>query len=121
MTEVREASDCARIARNIYRIRRLRDDYFPGVAEPAFDILLDLYSAEASGEVVMVNAACAAARVPQTTALRYIRELDQMEWIARVPLDDRRATALRLTPRCRQTLEDFLNKVGAASRAAANG
>lgn len=67
----------AREIRDMLRLRRLRDQYFPGdmFADPAWDMLLDLMAARLSNQRVSVSSLCIAAAVPATTALRWIRAL----------------------------------------------
>ncbi len=61
------------IARWWLRARRLREETFgPGLfADPAWDILLDLYTAAARGESVQISSLAFAARVPHSTAIRW--------------------------------------------------
>ncbi len=63
--------------RAIIRARRLRDQYFHTdlFADPAWDMLLDLFAARLAGERVAVSSLCIAAAVPPTTALRWIKGL----------------------------------------------
>ena len=60
--------------RELIKLRRLRDQHFPPdlFADPAWDILLDLYAANLEGKSVSVSSLCIAAAVPPTTALRWI-------------------------------------------------
>jgi len=80
--------------RSIIRARRMRDQYFRGelFADPAFDMLLDLYASRLEGNRVAVSSLCIAAAVPATTALRWIKALtDQGLFIRSAdPLDARR-------------------------------
>lgn len=61
-------------------------------ADPAWDILLDLYAAHARGHRISIGSATIAAAVPPTTALRYIDALQKHGLIARQadPRDKRR-------------------------------
>lgn len=52
-------------------------------ANPVWDMLLDLYVAEATGRRVSVSDACIAAAVPQATALRWLNMLDQRGLVIR--------------------------------------
>ncbi|WP_243444702.1 winged helix DNA-binding protein [Sphingosinicella humi] len=63
--------------RAIIRARRLRDQYFHSdlFADPAWDMLLDLFAARLAQERVAVSSLCIAAAVPPTTALRWIKGL----------------------------------------------
>ena len=57
----------------LYRIRRARDEVFPGFfAEASWDMLLDLYEQRRRGRPVTISSACLASAVPPTTALRHL-------------------------------------------------
>jgi hypothetical protein len=60
--------------REVIKLRRLRERYFDAelFADPAWDILLDLFAARFEGVAVSVSSLCIAASVPATTALRWI-------------------------------------------------
>jgi hypothetical protein len=80
--------------RSIIRSRRMRDQFFRGelFADPAFDMLLDLYAARLEGNRVAVSSLCIAAAVPATTALRWIKALTDKGLFVRQadPQDGRR-------------------------------
>src|SRR3546814_9724336 len=59
------------------RQRRMREQYFPAdlFADPAWDMLLDLYAARLERQPVSVSSLCIAAAVPATTALRWIKTM----------------------------------------------
>ena len=84
----------AAYVRTIIRARRIRDRFFSGAlfADPAFDMLLDLYAARLEGIRVAVSSLCIAAAVPATTALRWIKTLTDRGLFVRVddPQDGRR-------------------------------
>jgi len=84
----------ATYVRSIIRARRMRDQYFRGelFADPAFDMLLDLYAARLEGARVAVSSLCIAAAVPATTALRWIKALTDKGLLVRAadPQDGRR-------------------------------
>lgn len=65
----------ARLIRQMIRRRRVREQFFPAdlFADPAWDMLLDLYAAKLEGHPVSVSSLCIAAAVPATTALRWIK------------------------------------------------
>ena len=67
----------ARDVRTVIRQRRLRDEMFDSelFADPAWDMLLDLYAARLDRSRVSVSSLCIAAAVPATTALRWIKTL----------------------------------------------
>jgi DNA-binding MarR family transcriptional regulator len=74
--------------------RRNRDKFFPEnlFADPAWDMLLELYAAELGQIRVATSSLCAGAAVPPTTALRWIGTLAREGLIDRHsdPLDGRR-------------------------------
>jgi DNA-binding MarR family transcriptional regulator len=88
------------MARKFYQLRRRRTAYFDPVlfAEPAWDMLLDLYVAEREGRPVAVLSACIGAAAPQTTALRWMRILES-QGLVRKEVDERDARRIyvRLT------------------------
>lgn len=80
--------------RQYLRARRLRDGLFPeGIfADPAWEMLLDLYACTMEGRKVCVSDACGAAGVPPTTALRWVDRLEDCGLVERRPdpVDSRR-------------------------------
>ena len=88
------------LARKFYRLRRRRDAYFDPMlfAEPAWDMLLDLYIAESEQRQVAVLTACLGAAAPQTTAIRWLRVLEARQLIRReTDPNDARRIYIRLT------------------------
>lgn len=63
--------------RAVIRARRLRARFFDAelFADPAWDMLLDLFQAEIAQHRVPVSSLCIAAAVPPTTALRWIKTM----------------------------------------------
>ena len=82
------------MVRQAIRLRRRRDALFPDglFADPAWDLLLDLYLAHLNGTSISVTSACIAACVPPTTALRWISKLEKARLVERSSdvLDQRR-------------------------------
>jgi DNA-binding MarR family transcriptional regulator len=80
--------------RAFIRARRLREQYFESelFADPAWDMLLDLYAARLEKQRVAVSSLCIAAAVPATTALRWIKTLTDLGLLVRAsdPQDGRR-------------------------------
>jgi DNA-binding MarR family transcriptional regulator len=80
--------------RALLKLRRNRDRFFDGdlFADPAWDIFLYLYAAALGQFRVSVGSLCAGAAVPATTALRWIKHLEQKGMIVRRadPIDGRR-------------------------------
>lgn len=84
----------AAAVRGVIKLRRLREGFFDSglFADPAWDMLLDLFAAHIDNERVAVSSLCIAAAVPPTTALRWIRAMTDTELFERHadPLDGRR-------------------------------
>lgn len=88
--------------------------------DPAWNMLLDLYVNERRGAVVSVSSLCIAARVPSTTALRWLTLLERRGLIGRRPDDyDRRRSFLFLTGDGRAKIEATLDRAASAGRSAA--
>jgi hypothetical protein len=89
------AGTTAQEIRAVIRSRRLRAQYFAGelFADPAWDMLLDLFAAGLERRRVSVSSLCIAAAVPPTTALRWIGTLHDAGLFERQddPADRRRA------------------------------
>lgn len=68
----------ARLAAEILQSRRKRERVFGAnlFADPAWDMLLDLFVSRLRHHPVCVSSLCIAARVPPTTALRWIRNME---------------------------------------------
>jgi DNA-binding MarR family transcriptional regulator len=93
-------SDVGALAEALYRLRRRRDRSFGGAlfSEPSWDLLLELLAAEKSGSHVSIKTACLAAAVPNTTAVRCLRQLERRGVVYRQPdRRDRRRINIRLT------------------------
>lgn len=106
-----DGSDPApRLVRAMIRARRLRDQHFhPELfADPAWDMLLDLYAARLEGVRVSVSSLCIAAAVPPTTALRWIGTLHDAGLFEREPDPiDRRRAHIKLTDRAAAAMRSY--------------
>ena len=94
-----------------YQARRARDRYLPAAlfAEPAWDMLLELYSADVEGCEVPTSSLCIASTAASTTALRYIEMLERTGLIERRPSPrDNRVTLIRLSPQGRTSMAAYL-------------
>ncbi|WP_437441240.1 winged helix DNA-binding protein [Sphingomonas morindae] len=82
------------LAEHVLATRRARQRFLPTdlFADPAWDMMLDLYVARARQVRVGVSSLCIASAVPQTTALRWIKALTERGLIERQhdPVDRRR-------------------------------
>lgn len=82
-------------AKEYYRKRRSRERLFGRsdlFADPAWDILIDLFIAYEEGQGISISSACIASAVPTTTALRWLKLLEEDGHISRNndPSDARR-------------------------------
>lgn len=79
---------------NILRARERRAEFFGAklFADPAWDMLLELYAAELDQRRISIGSLCIGSRVSATTALRWISVLQNHGLIERQgdPLDGRR-------------------------------
>lgn len=107
------AGDAEELRRAI-RARRMRDEFFmPGLfADPAWDMLLDLYAAEGEGHPVSVSSLCIAAAVAPTTALRWIARMQEDGLLERRPDEaDRRRAFMALTEVARLGMREYVDAV----------
>jgi len=80
-------------------------------SDPAWDMLLDLAVAEATGRPISVTSLCIASGVPTTTALRRIDDLKDAGLIDRLPDPrDRRRILVELTVQGRDRMEAFVQR-----------
>ncbi|MBS7538419.1 response regulator [Ancylobacter lacus] len=80
-------------------------------SDPAWDMLLDLAVAEATGKPISVTSLCIASGAPTTTALRRIDDLRDAGLLDRTPdPTDRRRIIVQLTDLGRQRMEAFVKK-----------
>lgn len=99
------------IAQSEYSARRHRDRMLGGglFAEPAWDMLLDLYIQHHRGRPVSTHSLCIAAAVPQTTALRWIGRLVAAGYAMRRGSDlDHRVVHVALSARGLAEMERYL-------------
>ncbi|NJS14197.1 MAG: MATE family efflux transporter [Sphingopyxis sp.] len=96
--------------RRVLRQRRAREQFFPAdmFADPAWDMLLDLYAAQLEGQPVAVSSLCIAAAVPATTALRWIKTMTDTGLFERQadPRDGRRIF-IGLSAQAAQAMERY--------------
>lgn len=94
----------------LLKARQKRDSIFgPELFEdPAWNIMLDLYSSTLSGRTVTVSDLCIASGTSSTTALRRLGTLAEMGLIARVPdASDRRRVLVTQTQAGRESMDRF--------------
>lgn len=98
----------------LIRARRKRAQYLTAelFAEPAWDILLDLLRAELAQERISVSSACIAAAVPPSTALRWLKALEQQGLVLRqCDSRDARRTFVVLSPEASRALRRYFVEV----------
>jgi DNA-binding MarR family transcriptional regulator len=111
--EIPEVS--ADTVRSVIRARRLRARFFPEelLADPAWDMLLDLLQAEIAQLRVPVSSLCIAAAVPATTALRWLKTLVQQGlFVRRADPHDGRRVFVELAPDTSRALRRYFAEVG---------
>jgi hypothetical protein len=117
--EDRAAADVAKgkvrvdagLVRTMIRARRLRDQFFHSeiFADPAWDMLLDLFAARLEKRRVAVSSLCIAAAVPPTTALRWIKSLsDQGLFVRIADAEDGRRVFIELSDGAAAAMEAYL-------------
>lgn len=86
--------DLARAVKRILRFRDLRNEMFDDhlFADPAWDMMLEIFMCDLTQQRISVSAACAGSRVPATTGLRWAKLLEKRGILTRRndPLDSRR-------------------------------
>lgn len=100
-------------AKRTIKIRDARRKYLPEgyFEEPAYNVLLDLYVANAEKRIVYVNDACIASNTPTSTALRWISILVRDGFATRYRDDkDARRTILEITPVGVRAISDMLKE-----------
>ena len=104
----------AEFARSIINARALRRELFDGnlFADPAWDMLLELYALACEGRRISVSKLSFAAGVPATTALRWIDKLESEGLVVRFedPLDARRIW-ITLSQSGYSAMESFVERV----------
>ena len=94
------------------RARYLNHDLF---ADPAWDMLLELYACELGHQSIDVSSLCAAIDAPTSTALRWLRRLEEDGLASReVDRSDRRRYWVTLTPRGLSSLRGYFSAISFA-------
>lgn len=96
----RNAYNLALKSKLIYDKRTNRSKFISSemLGEPAWDMLLELFMQYAGGAKVSTTSLCIASRVPVTTALRYVKLLEDAGLIEKsLASYDRRVTLVSLT------------------------
>jgi hypothetical protein len=98
----------------VIQARRLRAHYFDEelFADPAWDMMLDLFRAELCQRRIATSSLCVAAAVPATTALRWIKAMTEKGLFVRHddPFDGRRVY-IELAPEVSEALRRYFAKI----------
>lgn len=117
----------AEYAERLYKERRRRSRYLPGhlFAEPAWDILLDLFVNGVRDRAISITSACIAGGIPATTGLRWLGVLEKEGLLVRgTSEEDARVTWVQLSGYGMDVMRGYLaetmglplpSQVGAAS------
>lgn len=99
------------VAQSALRLRRRRERVLGGqlFAEPAWDMLLDLYVRQSEDLRTTISGACIGAAAPATTALRYLAALEQRGLVERhASPGDGRVQLIRLGERAFEEMTTLL-------------
>jgi DNA-binding MarR family transcriptional regulator len=118
--DIPERKVAVETVRRVIQARRLRSQFFDGelFADPAWDMLLDLFHAELAQRRVPVSSLCIAAAVPATTALRWISTMTDAGLFRRRadPYDGRRVF-IELSPEAGKAMRRYFNEIGKSASA----
>jgi len=110
----RRYSPTERQVRALMKARRLRERIFGAelFADPAWDMMLELYATAKAQQRISISSLCFASAVPATTALRWINALERRSLIRRRddPMDGRRVY-VDLTEQAESLLETYFAKL----------
>ncbi|HEX7783144.1 MAG TPA: MarR family transcriptional regulator [Sphingobium sp.] len=109
-----QADGLAAVARLLLKESDLRGSYFRQTpfSDPAWHILLDLFIAAVEKKDVSVSSLCVAARVPSSTALRWIKHLADEGLVGRsADQEDRRRSFVRIEPRAFADMAAYLIQI----------
>jgi hypothetical protein len=101
-------------ARRMIRARLRRQNYFDAAlfADPAWDMMLDLFVAEAEGRETPVMNLCLSSQVPETTTLRWVKTLEHAGVVIRQKDEhDQRRVLVRLSPSAAKSLASYLDDI----------
>jgi hypothetical protein len=104
----------ARLAREKIRERRWREQFLAAdlFADPAWDMLLDLYAAFYERRQVSVSSPCIAAAVPATTALRWIKTMTDAGLFERaIDPDDARRIFIGISEKGRIAMDGYFDRL----------
>jgi len=107
-------ADLTEFARQILAGRKQRERFFDPVlfSNPAWDILLNLYLADADGQSVDLFESCGPSAVPHGVALRWLAYLKQEEMVIEIPDPAQTGrTVIQLSEQTRLTISAYLGSL----------
>lgn len=105
-----------RVVTKEIRARRLRSRFFEETlfADPAWDMMLDLFEAELAQRRVAISSLCVAAAVPATTGLRWLNSMTEKGlFIRRNDHMDGRRVYVELAPHTSLALKRYFGAIAA--------
>jgi hypothetical protein len=119
--DLRRLGPQAQLIRKIQKARSRRKDFLSSTlfGEPAWDMLLELFASAVEQKRVTIGDLCAASKVPQTTALRWMDVLLRQGLVTRRPdpLDSRRVH-VEMTPSAYSAMRDYAEQLSGTVLAA---
>jgi hypothetical protein len=106
-----DTDKAVRIARQLWNARSRRNALFDAelFGEPSWDIMLDIFVHQHTGVETTVSSACYGSRVPQTTALRHVANLEaQNLLVSSRSVHDGRLRIVKLTDDAVAKMKDIL-------------
>ena len=102
-------------AQRMVRERLRRTQFFNAdlFADPAWDMMLDIFLAEAEGRETPVMNLCLSSQVPETTTLRWVKTLEHEGIFVRQKDEhDQRRMLVRLSPSAAEAMASYLDDHG---------
>jgi DNA-binding MarR family transcriptional regulator len=102
------------LAKRLYTARSKRKEFVnPELfGEPGWDMLLALFNAETTGHKLTVSSICIASQCPDTTALRWLERLGQLDLVRREKSHfDGRVFFIELQPSARIAINNYLREI----------
>ena len=106
----------AELAAWLFMARRLREEVLGAhlFSDPAWDILLDVYAADARGEKIQISSLSPMSNVPSSTARRWAHKLIELGLLERERDErDHRLTYIRLSGEGRWRIMTFIGRLTA--------
>lgn len=107
----KRTADHAVVVKDLIKLRRLRNELFGSdfFADPAWDILLELYRSSLEQYRMSVSAVCEASNTSATTGLRHLNALESHGLVHRIDDKfDRRRSYVELTVASKKLMTDLV-------------